>query len=80
MKIGVVTGSVWATKKSPDLTGQSLLRVQIGQQEWIATDLVGAGERDRVIVAFGGAARQLSGDLPMDAAILAILDDMEEVP
>ncbi len=78
MRIGVVTGSVWATKKSPALTGQSLLRVRVGAQELVAADLVGAGERDRVIVAFGSAARQLTGGLPLDAAILAILDGTEE--
>ena len=36
MRIGVVVGSVWATKKSPLLTGQSLLRVRVGAQELVA--------------------------------------------
>lgn len=78
MKTGIVTGSLWATKKSPDLRGQSLLRVAMGPQELVAADLVGAGEGDRVIVAFGGAARKLCDGLPIDAAIVAILDETEE--
>ena len=78
MRIGVVMGSVWATKKSPAFTGQSLMRVRVNAQELVAADMVGAGEKDRVIVAFGGAARQLTGGLPMDAAIIAILDEGEE--
>lgn len=75
MKVGTVTGSVWATKKSPSLTGQILLRVRIGQEEVIAADLVGAGTGERVILAFGGAARLASPSTPADAAIVAILDE-----
>ena len=75
MKIGTVVGSIWATKKCPALTGQSLLRVRIGQEEVIAADLVGAGEGERVILAFGGAARLVHPNTPADAAIVAILDE-----
>ena len=77
MKRGMVTGSVWATKKSPRLGGQILLRVQTEQQELIAADLVGAGEGDPVLVVFGNAAR-LESDAPVDAVIGAILDQREE--
>ena len=31
MRAGLVLGAVWATKKSPALTGQSLLRVRCGR-------------------------------------------------
>ena len=57
MRAGLVLGAVWATKKSPALTGQSLLRVRCGETEYLAADLVGAGPGDRVILAFGAAAR-----------------------
>ena len=43
MRAGLVLGAVWATKKSPALTGQSLLRVRCGETEYLAADLVGAG-------------------------------------
>ena len=72
MRAGLVLGAVWATKKSPALTGQSLLRVRCGETEYLAADLVGAGPGDRVILAFGAAAR-----VPVDAAIVAILDETE---
>ena len=77
MRWGLVTGSVWATKKSPRLGGQILLRVQSQGQELIAADLVGAGEGDPVLVVTGNAAR-LESDAPVDAAIVAILDQREE--
>ena len=67
MRAGLVLGAVWATKKSPALTGQSLLRVRCGETEYLAADLVGAGPGDRVILAFGAAARAGRPDVPVDA-------------
>lgn len=78
MKEGVVTGAVWATKKAPGLTGQSLLRVQLDTGAMVAADLVGAGRGDRVLIALGAAARMDGPGLPVDAAIVAILDEQEE--
>lgn len=78
MKLGTVLGSVWATKKCPALAGQILLRVQTGDTELIAADLVGAGAGERVVLACGTAARLERPDAPVDAAIIAILDDTEE--
>lgn len=75
MKIGTVTGSVWATKKSPALRGHILLRVRTDGGELIAADLVGAGEGDRVILCTGSAARRCQSDAPIDAAIIGILDE-----
>ncbi len=76
MKIARVTGAVWATKKSSALSGISFLRVESGAEIFVAADLVGAGEGDRVLVTFGGAAR-LERSAPVDAAIIAILDETE---
>lgn len=78
MKLGVVTGCVWATKKSPALRGQILLRVQAEGFELVAADLVGAGTGDRVILTFGSAARLEHPDAPVDAAIIGILDETGE--
>ena len=36
MKIGTVTGCVWATKKCPAPRGQSLLQVQVEEGELVA--------------------------------------------
>ena len=76
MKLGRVTGAVWATKKCPALAGQIFMRVACGSEEIVAADFVGAGEDDRVIVTFGSAARWDCA-CPIDAAIIAILDEGE---
>lgn len=77
MRIGTVTGSVWATKKCPALAGQIFLRVATEGGELIAADLVGAGVGERVILASGGAARLERRDVPVDTAIIGILDETE---
>lgn len=78
MRAGLVLGAVWATKKSPALTGQSLLRVRCGETEYLAAGPCRQrGPGDRVILAFGAAARAGRPDVPVDAAIVAILDETE---
>ena len=76
MKLGSVVGAVWATKKCGSLAGQIFMCVECEGERIVAADLVGAGEGDRVILAFGGAAR-LEKCVPVDAAIIAILDESE---
>ncbi|MEQ2455862.1 EutN/CcmL family microcompartment protein [Flavonifractor hominis] len=76
MLLGQVAGKVWATKKSPALTGQAFLTVRVGEQTLVCADCVGAGEGETVLVATGGAARAAAGrELPIDAAIVGILDN-----
>ena len=73
--MGQVAGKVWATKKSPALTGQAFLTVEVGGQLLVCADCVGAGEGDAVLIATGGAARVAAGrDIPVDAAIVGIID------
>ena len=74
MKEGTVTGSVWATKKTAALVGQTLLSVQTDTGTVIAADWVGAGEGDRVLLTLGSAARAGQKELPIDAAVVGILD------
>lgn len=54
--LGQVAGKVWATKKSPALTGQAFLTVRVGERLLVCADCVGAGEGETVLVATGGAA------------------------
>lgn len=75
MRLGTVTGAVWSSKKCPALSGQILLRVRTGNEEIVAADLVGAGRGERVLLATGTAARMQHRDVPIDAAIIAILDE-----
>lgn len=77
MKIGKVTGSVWATRKAECLHGQTFLVVRTGEEELVAADQVGAGMGDRVLLAAGTVASRYCMDAPVDAAVVAILDPEE---
>ena len=85
MELGQVVGNVWATKKDENLKGEKLLMVQSltiegrkRDQVTVATDLIGAGIGDRVLVVFGGSARFSGGNEkhPVDAAIVGIVDSI----
>ena len=67
MKIGKVVGSIWATRKAACLQGQTFLVV--------AADQVGAGPGDRVLLATGTVASRYCMDAPVDAAVVAIVDE-----
>ena len=74
MKIGTVTGSVWATRKAACLQGQRFLVVRTGTEELVAADQVGAGCGDRVLLTLGTVAAKYCMEAPVDAAVVAILD------
>ena len=74
MKIGTVTGSVWATRKAHCLSGQTFLVVYTGTEELVAADQVGAGPGDRVLLVTGTAAARYCMDAPVDAVVVAIVD------
>ena len=75
MKIGTVISSVWATRKAGCLAGQTFLVVDTGREDLVAADQVGAGVGDRVLLATGTVASRYCMDAPIDAAVVAILDD-----
>ena len=73
--LGQVAGKVWATKKAPNLTGQTFLTVRVGDSMLVCADCVGAGEGETVLIAIGGAARIAAGaQVPVDAAVIGIID------
>ena len=74
MKIGTVTGAVWSTRKAACLMGQTFLVVRTAQGEIVAADHVGAGNGDRVLLVTGTVASRFSMDAPVDAAVVAIID------
>ena len=78
MKIGRVTGSVWATRKAECLQGQTFLVVDVEDKPIVAADRVGAGIGDRVLLATGTVASRYCMDAPVDAAVVAILDGEKE--
>ncbi len=89
MKLGLVTGTVTATTKDAQLVGSKLLLTDIIDASGkvlvaatVAIDTVGAGVGDRVLVAEGSAARLASSAsaLPVDASIIAVVDDVATAP
>ena len=77
MKIGKVIGSVWATRKAQCLHGQRFLVVDTGREDLVAAAQVGAGIGDQVLLTTGTVASRYCMDAPIDAAVVAILDDEE---
>jgi len=85
MYLAEVKGNVVASTKDERLIGSKLLIVQPISPSFepygnaiIAVDTVGAGFRDRVIIASGGSARAVFKDkTPVDAAIVGIIDSLE---
>jgi carbon dioxide concentrating mechanism protein CcmL len=83
MKIAIVRGTVVSTQKEPTLGGSRLLLLQFVDGDGqplpdyeVATDSVGAGVGEWVLVTRGSAARQIYADLsrPVDALIVGIID------
>ena len=74
MKIGKVTGSVWSTRKASCLMGQTFLIVETTEGQIVAADQVGAGTGDRVLLVTGMAASRFCMETPVDAAVVAIID------
>ena len=75
MKVGKVVGSIWATRKAACLQGQTFLVVETDGQQVVAADQVGAGAGDRVLLATGTVASRYCMDAPVDAAVVAIVDE-----
>ena len=86
MDIVTVIGTVVCTRKEEKLRGFKLLLVSNsddpsgGEDVTVALDTVGAGVGERVIVVRGSSARA-AADLegtPVDAAIIGIIDRIEQ--
>lgn len=86
MLIGKVVNNIWATRKHEGLEGFKLMVVDILEQSGqtnsssvVAIDNIGAGIGDFVLVACGSAARIVTRNesTPIDAAIVAIIDEHE---
>ena len=78
MKIGTVTGSVWSSRKAACLAGQTFLVVQTLRGQVVAADQVGAGTGDKVLLVTGTVASRFCMEAPVDAAVVAILDQGEK--
>jgi len=88
MFLGKVVGTVWSTKKSPDLEGVRFLIVhpfdldkEPNRSIIVVADRLGAGPGETVMCAFGKAARSAIGDQEMsiEAAVVGIVDRVDLV-
>ena len=86
MFLGKVIGTVWSTKKTPDLEGVRFLVVhpfdldkQPTRNVVVVADRLGAGTGETVMCAFGKAARTAIGDQDMsiEAAVVWIVDRVD---
>lgn len=83
MIIGKVIGSVVSTRKNDSLVGNKFMIVEpldsmlYAKSRLVATDNIGAGIGEIVLVAMGSAARIGCENAPIDAAIVGIVDDGE---
>jgi microcompartment protein CcmK/EutM len=91
MFLGKVVGTVWSTKKTPDLEGVKFLIVHPIELDKsptrsvvVVADRLGAGVGEIVMCAYGKAARSAIGDQEMaiEAAVVGIVDrvDVHESP
>ena len=89
MRIGEVIGSVWATRKLPQLEGLKLLIVKPlnyklegseTRELYVAADVVDAGIGDRVLMLSGNPASFAVNPktrTPIDTAIVGVIDDID---
>lgn len=86
MFIGRVVGTLWATRKTVNTEGLKFLVIQPinlkkapNTDTVVAADILGAGEGEMVIVAYGRAARLAIGNeqVSIEAAVTGIIDEYE---
>ena len=86
MFLGKVVGTVWSTKKTPDLEGVKFLIVhpydldkEPTKNIVVVADRLGAGTGEMVMCAFGKAARTAIGnqDMSIEAAVVGIVDRVD---
>jgi len=86
VQMGIVVGTVVATRKEAELEGLKLLVVRACDFDGkptgasvVAADAVGAGIGEVVLYAAGSSARQtkVTQNRPVDATIMAIVDTVE---
>ncbi len=82
MLTGRLIDNIWATRKADSLNGLKFMLAEVigGSnmgQRLIVIDNIGAGIGDRVIICTGSAARRMLGndDIPVDAAVIGIIDE-----
>jgi ethanolamine utilization protein EutN len=80
MLLGRVVGRVWADRQLPALRGRRFVLVQDDSTgaRVVAVDLVDAGRGATVLVATDEAAQAAVGEQAVDAAVVALVADLDE--
>ena len=86
MFLAKVVGTLWSTKKTPDLEGVRFLIVhpidldkEPTKNIVVVADRLGAGVGETVLCAYGKAARSAIGnqDMSIEAAVVGIVDRVD---
>ena len=86
MFIGTVVGQLWSTKKVANLNSLRFLLIRPENLDKepntsivVVADILGAGVGERVMVAYGRAARLAinDDDASVEAAVVAIIDNID---
>lgn len=81
MVIGKVVGSIVSTRKCENLIGNKFMIIEpleemaAGASKFVAIDNIGAGIGETVLVVTGSGARVGMENVPVDAAIVGIVDE-----
>ncbi len=86
MFIGTVVGQLWSTKKVENLNSLRFLLIRPHNLDKepnttvvVAADVLGAGVGEKVMIAYGRAARLAIGDenASIEAAVVGIIDNID---
>lgn len=75
MKLGTVTGNVTMSKQADGLQREKILLVEMEGSYLAALDRAGARTGDRVLVAMGQAAARYAMETPVDAVVVAVVEN-----
>ncbi len=82
MKVGMVMGKIWATRKLDELPNGALLEIDLIEdgkvsERVLAYDPLGAGTGEQVLITQGSVAKGWfeSGDAVIDALVIGIVDE-----
>lgn len=80
MLLGRVLGRVWADRQLPGLRGRRFVLVEDASTgaRVVAVDLVDCGRGATVLVASDEAAQAAAGEQSVDAAVVALVADLDE--
>lgn len=79
MVLGEVLGQIWATRQIPQLDGRRVVVVRdpATSEVHAAVDLIGVSVGNRVLLTLDDAAIAALGGAPLDAAVVALVEETD---